>query len=457
MPPPEYKLDQAACARVGSQCESLEMAGRWMFEDATGDRTMTDMEFVLDGGRRVQGHQTWLAARCEHIRRELESGSTRMRVQGFTEGAFTALLEFIYTGRLGATCKGQEWGKLFELAKVFGMKGMEDRLLEAQAPKLYDFEAAARLAVESNNVSMMERCISQLPPRPSSAEGARSAMRAVDVLLGRCGRFNDPKLLGKAVDTVVGSMQSSRDDAFVQESGCIALGKVSGLSAENRKMTAAKGGIEATVLAMRRHRGCAQIQIRGCAALCNLTLQDEKIMALAGEAGAIEAVVDALNAHSGNYQVQQHGCSALRNLTWEDRNAQRVGEAGVRAVLKAVKNLKESTARVQEFACSALSNLAWVDKIRRFIVASGGIAAVVQVLNRLAVSLQFFVTRRMSRVRSAGCCRSLVACPCVLDILSCMHFCLVSFVKMHHSAIGNPQPYKPSTLKTLQHKSQTLL
>jgi hypothetical protein len=385
-----------------------------MFEDARGDRAMTDMEFLLDGGKRVQGHQIWLAARCEYIRRELESGSTQMKVQGYSEGAFMALLEYIYTGRLGATCKGQEWGKLSELAQVFGMKGMAEKLLEVQAPTLYNLEAAARLAVESDDVSMMERCITQLPSKPSSADEAQSAMRGIDVLLGQCEKFNDSKVLGRAVDTVVGAMRSNRDDAFVQEIGCAALGKVAGLSAENRKLTASKGGIEAAVLAMRRYKTCSKIQLRGCATLCSLTLNDVKNVARAGEAGATEAVVDALKAHSGNNMVQQHGCSALRNLTFDDRNSQRTGEAGVRVVLKAVRNLRGSSARVQELACSALSNLAWVDKIRRSIVDSGGVAAVIQVLNRLAASPQFLLRvwgQLCVRARSAAVVNHWVACP----------------------------------------------
>lgn len=37
--------------------ESMEAAGRMMFEEARDGRELTGMEYVLDSGRRVRGHK----------------------------------------------------------------------------------------------------------------------------------------------------------------------------------------------------------------------------------------------------------------------------------------------------------------------------------------------------------------------------------------------------------------
>ena len=106
-----------------------------MLQEARDGGELTDMEFVLDSGRRMRGHKAWLMARCEYLRGMLSSGMREgktgvVRVRECGEGAFAALLEFIYTGRLGEACLGQEWAELWEAADVFGMEGMQERLLD---------------------------------------------------------------------------------------------------------------------------------------------------------------------------------------------------------------------------------------------------------------------------------------------------------------------------------------
>lgn len=354
-----------------------------MFEDAKVGGEMTDMEFELDSGAKIRGHKLWLTVRCEYIRGELADGASQVRVKGCGEGAFMALLEFIYTGRLGNSCMGQEWGQLSRLAELFGMKGMSEMLMNAQAPSMDNLEAAARFAAERGMRPMMERCIEALPSKPEGVEQARLVMRVMDILLVQCGNADGLKLLEKAVDIVVGAMRGGgKEDASVQERGCVALGRVSGLGVENRRMTAKKGGIEATVAAMNWHRASPHVQIEACAALCNMTLEDAENVRRAGEAGATEAVIGGLKAHPANNRVQERGCSAMRNLCINDANSRRAGVGGMAVVLKAVKNLRLSSARVQEVALAALCNLVYVDKIRCSVVASGGIEAVVQTLNR---------------------------------------------------------------------------
>ena len=149
--PSKWRLRDDACAGVGKRPESMEAAGRMMFEEAREGGELTDMEFVLDSGRRMRGHKAWLMARCEYLRGMLSSGMREgktgiVRVRECGEVVFAALLEFIYTGRLGEACLGQEWAELWEAADVFGMEGMQERLLDGVVRG--NVEEAARVAVE---------------------------------------------------------------------------------------------------------------------------------------------------------------------------------------------------------------------------------------------------------------------------------------------------------------------
>lgn len=66
--------DFEAIDNISSSPASMEDAGRWMFEDAMNGGELTDMEFVLDSGRKIRGHKLWLMARCEYLRGMLRSG-----------------------------------------------------------------------------------------------------------------------------------------------------------------------------------------------------------------------------------------------------------------------------------------------------------------------------------------------------------------------------------------------
>jgi hypothetical protein len=108
-PTPRWSLEKHEYCRIRRRdvdSESMEAAGRWMFEEAREGGELTDMEFVFDTGRRIRGHKLWLIARSEYFRAMLSSGMREgstgvMHVRECGEGAFLALLEFLYTGRLG--------------------------------------------------------------------------------------------------------------------------------------------------------------------------------------------------------------------------------------------------------------------------------------------------------------------------------------------------------------------
>ena len=131
-----------ARARIRRQePESMEEACRRMFEDAMEGGELTDMDFVLDSGRRIRGHRSWLMARCEYLRevlsggmeeQEMEERGASVRVRGCGDESFLVLLEFVYTGRLGeGVCAEHDFEELFRLADMFCMEGMAARLMEA--------------------------------------------------------------------------------------------------------------------------------------------------------------------------------------------------------------------------------------------------------------------------------------------------------------------------------------
>lgn len=89
--------------------------------------------------------------RCEYLRGMLSSGMREgktgvVRVRECGEGAFAALLEFMYTGGLGEACLGQDWAELWEAADVFGMGWMHEMLLIGVVRG--NVEEAALVAVE---------------------------------------------------------------------------------------------------------------------------------------------------------------------------------------------------------------------------------------------------------------------------------------------------------------------
>lgn len=101
---PKWLLKDRACAAIAQDAEGMEEAGRWMLEDALDGGELTDMEFVLDSGRRVRGHKIWLMGRCEYVRRMLLSGMREGRtgailVRECSDGAFMALHEFLESTR----------------------------------------------------------------------------------------------------------------------------------------------------------------------------------------------------------------------------------------------------------------------------------------------------------------------------------------------------------------------
>lgn len=198
-----WSLKDHECNLVGQRLadsDSMEGAGRWMFEDAMEGGELTDMEFVLDSGRRIRGHKVWLMGRSEYMRAMLSCGMQEGRT-GFVcvrecgQGAFLALLEFIYTGRLGKSCLGQDWQELWDLADLFGIEDMQIGLLGAVSQNNVD--ETARLAVDKGNRQLMERCVGALPSKLTvenfelkSEDNARRVVRAVDIL-SECGDDDD--------------------------------------------------------------------------------------------------------------------------------------------------------------------------------------------------------------------------------------------------------------------------
>jgi hypothetical protein len=395
----------------------MEAAGRWMFEEAREGGELTDMEFVFDTGRRIRGHKLWLIARSEYFRAMLSSGMREgstgvMHVRECGEGAFLALLEFLYTGRLGDTCLKQEWWELWELSDLFGVEGMDVRLLDAVS--LSNIEEAAQVAMDKDITELMETCATVLirrgTPRPfqgapMSRDEARCVVRSVHMLSKRDHdvMFSEGCIRAQAVTvSVLLAMTSYKHDAFVQEEGSICLGL-----AIDRDLI---GGLGAEVMiavldAMKLHQANAAIQEQGCTILGNLSRGHHDSSAWGGINGleAIEVIVRALKANTGNPRIQEQGCRAIAlamlitsgcgsrallsvgtpvSQPGDITNRISAEEAGaIRAVVQALHSHK-TDARLQCQGCSALSGLCqFQQKNRVHTGEESGLEAIVEALN----------------------------------------------------------------------------
>ena len=393
-----WRLGEDACARFKNQRineQQAEDAGRWMLENAAKARESNSIEFVLDSGKTILGQRLWLMARCEYIRQMMSSGmeeSNRtgvVRVGECGEGAFVGLLEYIYTGKLGDACLGQDWGELFQLGDLFGMEGMREKLLDAVTRG--NVEDAARVAVDRGMRELMEKCVEVLPSAPSDVDEARRVVRVVCVLCEN-GDGDGWRVVGKGLCAVLGAMRAHGEDAIVQEWGCVALGHATRWSAENRLVVSTKGGAAAIVFALQAHRSHVGVQEHGCNVLARLCADDAEARRGGGGAGDVEAVVEALKAHRYNAAVQVEGCGALMNLCFGNGdNRRRCGGAGgVEAVVEALK-AHRANAVVQERGCGALRSLCFGNaENRRRCGGAGGLEAVVEALkaHRANVAVQ---------------------------------------------------------------------
>ena len=317
-----WKLKEDACARFKNQrtteqqAEAMEVAGRWMLENADKARESNSVEFVLDSGKTILGQRLWLMARCEYIRQMMSSGMEEsrtgvVRVRECGEGTFVGLLEYIYTGKLGDACLGQDWGELFGLGDLFGMEGMRERLLDGVTRG--NVEDAARVAVERGMRELMEKCVEALPSTPADVDEARRVVRVVCVLC-ESGDGDGWRVVGRGLCAVLGAMRAHGKDAIVQEWGCVALEHATRSSAENRHLVSTHRGAAAIICALRAHRSHVRVQELICNVLACLCDDDAENRRVCGLAGGVEAVVEALSAHSTRVRVQQHGCGALMTL-----------------------------------------------------------------------------------------------------------------------------------------------
>src|SRR6056300_189349 len=262
-----WRLGEDACVRFKEQkAEVMVHAGRWMLENAAKARESNSIEFVLDSGKTILGQKLWLMARCEYIRQMMSSGMEEsrtgvVRVRECGEGAFVGLLEYIYTGKLGDACLGQDWEELFGLGDLFGMEGMREKLLDGVTRG--NVEDAARVAVDRGMRELMEKCVEVLPSTPSDVDEARRVVRVVCVLC-ESGDGDGWRDVGRGLCAVLGAMRAHSKDAIVQEWGCVALEHATRCSAENRLLVSTNGGAVAIICALQAHRSRVRVQEEGC-------------------------------------------------------------------------------------------------------------------------------------------------------------------------------------------------
>ena len=77
---------------------------------------------------------------------------------------------------------------------------------------------------------------------------------------------------------------------------------------------AARGGIEAVVMAMGEHRSCESVQAQGCVALANIARSDSGLQSQVRSAGAVPLLVEALSAFPGQGDLQEWGPILLAKL-----------------------------------------------------------------------------------------------------------------------------------------------
>ena len=370
----------------------MEAAGRWMFNEAREGGDLTDMEFVFDSGRRIRGHKLWLIARSEYFRAMLSSGMREgltgvMHVRECGERAFLALLEFLYTGKLGDTCLNQEWCELWELSDLFGVEGMDSRLLDAVS--LSNIEEAVQVAMDKGITELMETCARVLSSRGTDAtlmsrDESCCVVRSV-CILGKCDQDFESDvwkgLFGKCIPAVLLAM-SSCNDAFVQEEGCFCLGL-----AIDRQLILCSGRdvMIAVVNAMRHHEANSAIQEQGLIILGNMG-HSGYISSACRDPETIEVIVRALKANIGNPRIQEEGCWALAKIRTSSSGTTtgRISAADAGAIQAIVQALHahKTDARLQRQGCTALSCLCAVEpKNRVHAGKQSGMEAIVEALN----------------------------------------------------------------------------
>ena len=278
-----------------------------MFEDAREGGELTDMEFVLDSGRRIRGHKVWLMARCEYIRVMLLSGMKEAKtgivpVRECSDGGFMALLEYIYTGRVGMTCLGQDWGELWGVAHLFGMPGMGEMLVSGVT--IDNVEEAAHVAVERGIVPLMEECVHELDFSKKNSvlkdSDARSMIRTMDLLVQN-REATSWELTRGGIRAVLEAMKKLKDDASMLERACATLAAATDMVEDDASDVEANlGGIKCIVEALDNHRDHEGVQEHGWRAMENC---------------GSETVMAAMNAHGrDNEWVRLHCCRALHRL-----------------------------------------------------------------------------------------------------------------------------------------------
>ena len=307
--------------------EAFGAAGRWMFETAREGGEMTDMEFVMESGKRIRGHKVWLMARCEYIRVMMSSGMKEARtgivhVKECSDGAFMALLEYIYTAEIGKTCVGQDWGELWDVAHRFGMLQMGECLLAGVTKQ--NVEEAAVLAFERGMVDIMRRCVDNLHRTCAymtfDDSDARSMIRTMDLLVQNQEIFekrDGSKWFGmgmteRGIYVVQKAMFRLQNDAYMTERGCAILGTVLG------RICGADADIYDSTQAF----------------------NDSSLV------GIRNSLTDAILNHKTNDGVQEHAWRALENT----------GAEGLLTVMET--SVRSSDEWMQQQCCKALQRLA---------------------------------------------------------------------------------------------------
>lgn len=442
-------LGEMECQRIEQMTESLESTGIKMLEAAIQGDELTDMEFVLDSGRRVRAHQTWMMVRCEYIKEFIkerqgwiqikQEGRTRivtadgryctrmitLSVKDCSDGAFMALLAFLYSGRLDAkACLGQDGRELWHLANFFRVEGMVHAL--RQGVTFDRLEEVAALAAAVGDFQLMEECARVMGMEPLSVAAARSVASAMGLL----ARSESVQSVGCAflimftenrkkrahkqsgyVAAVVGGMLAGASCLGLQDCGFTTLEFMLREESILRPGVHAAsimnaGGVKAIVVAMSLYLQNGKMQRKGCGLLLMLCKASPQHRCAVVEKGGVICVIGAMKAHCGDDVLQNSALLFLSEVCAGDddsRNAV-IGVRGVSCVLEAM-GAHKANPLIQLNGCKTIVSLCSGNlDTRRLIARHGG-----RLLDFVLYAMNTY--RTSSDIISNGCVAVGQLCP----------------------------------------------
>ena len=195
------------------------------------------------------------------------------------------------------------------------------------------------------------------------------------------------------VKVIADAMQMYGDYKVIQERGCYALGRLAyskDISSDENEYNIVKviktNGLDLITMAMKKHETKASVQESGCLALGRLAYaKDQQTLAEIVNSSAVEMVIKSLFDHVVNTEVVYRGLGALITLSKCPENKRSIVRSkGVMAIIKALESHVEKYKyddKIPEYGLWALSVLANDQKeIKGQIEEAKGIELIIAIM-----------------------------------------------------------------------------